>query len=121
VITRIASEGNVLAYETSGKVTEQEYQRATQELRAVIAEHGSVRVLTRLPDSGIPSMEFAAIDDRLRFAKDHLRDLDRVAVVGGPSAAEWVAKASDKLTPVKMRHFDAGDEAAAWTWLQQPS
>ncbi|MFY1652429.1 STAS/SEC14 domain-containing protein [Solwaraspora sp. WMMB762] len=119
MITKIGQEGNVLGYEVAGKLTEQEYHDLYRELRAAIAEYGSVSVLGRLPDDGLPGMELSAIDDRLRFAREHLTDIDRAAVVGGNRVAEWVTRASDAMTPIELRHFDAGAEQHAWDWLRR--
>ncbi|MFV2019610.1 STAS/SEC14 domain-containing protein [Micromonospora sp. LOL_023] len=119
MITKIGQEGNVLGYEVAGKLTEQEHQDLYRELREMIAEYGSISVLGRLPDDELPGMQLAAIDDRLRFARDHLTDIDRTAVVGGTRTAEWVTRACDTLTPIEIRHFDAGAESQAWDWLRR--
>jgi hypothetical protein len=59
------SSGNVLGYEVSGKLTEEELGTISEELRAVIAEYGKVRLLVRMRQ--IPRMELGALAEDLKL------------------------------------------------------
>ncbi|WP_190394141.1 SpoIIAA family protein [Nocardiopsis quinghaiensis] len=111
------SHGNVLGYEITSKITEDEYKQLTDELRARITEHGSVRLLVRT--QGFPTAELSALDDDLRFAKEHLSDIDRCAFVGDEKSVELLVKASDKVVSTRARHFAPEDEEDAWAWLEE--
>ncbi|NYH51981.1 hypothetical protein HNR06_001570 [Nocardiopsis arvandica] len=110
------SHGNIVGYEFTDRITEEEYQRIAGELRARIGEHGSVRLLMRT--HGFPTAEFSALDDDFRFAKEHLGDIERFAVVGDQKLLEVLVKASDKVVGAQGRHFAPEDEETAWNWLE---
>lgn len=62
---------------------------------------------------GLSTLGGALDRDRLRAAGR----VRRCAVVGGPG---WLAAASGLLDPLsgaRVRHFEAGEDAAAWAWL----
>lgn len=113
------SHANILGYEVEGKITEEEYEQLTTEVRAAIGTHGSVRLLVRA--RGFPTAEIKAVDEQLSFARDHLSDIERYAVVTDHTGLELVTKASEKLVNVDIRQFDLEDEEAAWAWLEAPS
>src|SRR5215212_10291122 len=52
------SSGNVLGWEVTGKVTEEEVRTISEEFKAAIAEHGKVRVL--IPMRRLPRMRLGA-------------------------------------------------------------
>jgi hypothetical protein len=53
------SSGNVLSWEVTGKVTQEEVRPLSEEFKEAIAEHGKVRVLVRI--RRIPRMELGAL------------------------------------------------------------
>ena len=40
--------GNTLGYEVTGKLTQKEFETLSEEFKAVVAEHGKVRLLVRM-------------------------------------------------------------------------
>ena len=110
------SGGELLAYEAAGKLSEEENQEVLDELRDVIARHGRVRLFVRLPEMARP--ELASLDDRLRFFKDHRRDLERYAVVADSRALKVLINLGKLLTRTDVRHFSPEEEAEAWSWLR---
>lgn len=111
------SHDNVLGYEVTGdKVTEKEYQQVIGQVRTAIDEHGKVRLLVRVP--GFPKSELSALDDRLRFAREHLGDIERYAVVGDSKAMEVLTKMTDKVIRADLRHFAPEEEETAWSWVE---
>jgi hypothetical protein len=110
------SRGDLLAYEAAGKLSEEENQQVLDELRDAIARHGKVRLFVRLPEMARP--ELASLDDRLRFWKDHRRDLEKYAVVADSRALGVLVKLGALLTRIDVRHFEPEEEAEAWAWLR---
>ncbi|GAA1459229.1 STAS/SEC14 domain-containing protein [Nocardiopsis exhalans] len=108
-------QGNVLAYEIGASVTEEEAREILGQLREAIGEHGRIRLLVRM--EGWPENATAAFTERLRFAKDHLGDIDRYAVVGDHQLLESLTEAADKVVGMELRHFDPAEEEAAWAWV----
>ncbi|CAN5576139.1 hypothetical protein BH24ACT22_BH24ACT22_16700 [soil metagenome] len=88
------SAGNVLGYEVKGKLTEKEFEALSVELKAVIAEHGKVRLLVRMPE--MPGVEFGALVEDLKLAK-YANDIERCALVGDATLLEWAEKLGNPL------------------------
>ncbi|MFD6953213.1 hypothetical protein A6A08_20345 [Nocardiopsis sp. TSRI0078] len=75
-----------------------------------------MRLLVRA--HGFPTAGLSALDDDLRFAGEHLGDIERYAVVGDQKLLELMVRASDKVVRARARHFAPEDEEAAWAWLE---
>lgn len=112
------SAGNVLGFETRGRLTEEELRAILKETEDAIAEHGKIRLLVYMPE--VPRPELAALDDDLKFAREHLGDLERYAIVGDNVLLEWAARLEDPLLSVEIRHFDISEYEEAWRWLREP-
>ena len=71
------SHDNVMGYEVSGAVTEDDYLEMVTELREVIDDYGGVRVLVRAPE--LPSPDFPrAFSDRIEPLTDELGAVEAV-------------------------------------------
>ncbi|HEB93168.1 MAG TPA: STAS/SEC14 domain-containing protein [Gammaproteobacteria bacterium] len=58
----------------------------------------------------------AAWDD-VAFGVKHYHDLERVALIGKPSWAAWMAKLSRPFTAAEVKHFPVDEVDVAWDWL----
>lgn len=111
------SHGNVIGYSIGGEVTEDEYRQTASELRDAIAMHGTIRLLFRINDVSATSF-FKALDDRVEFATTHGDQIDRIAIVTGETATEWLTKLGDRLSALDIEHFDPAEEDKAWAWIE---
>jgi hypothetical protein len=80
------SSGNVLGWEVTGKVTEEEVRTISEEFKAAVAEHGKVRALVRM--RRIPRMELGA----------WVEDVERYAIVSDSKLFDWTAKIGRRLS-----------------------
>lgn len=107
---------NALAYAVRGTLREDDLAPFEAALRAAVAEHGAADVFLRVERA--PGVGLDAIGPALGRMKLHaLGHVRRYAVVGGPG---WLAAAAgllEPLLPVRVRHFEAGEDTAAWAWL----
>lgn len=109
------SAGNVLAYEVEGKLTREELEALAKEFKTVVADHGKVRLLVRIPE--MPAVEFGAVAEDLKLAP-YARDIERYALVGDTAVAEWAEKVGDALVGGEMKHFEDSQYEEAWRWVQ---
>jgi hypothetical protein len=72
------SSGNVLGWEVTGEVTEEEVRTLSEEFKAAVAEHGKVRVLVRM--RRIPRMGLGAWAEDFKLTP-YARDVERYAIV----------------------------------------
>jgi hypothetical protein len=110
------SDGNVLGYYCSGKITQAEVKEVHREIRRVLDEHGKVRLLLHLGDLAIPELK-AALED-LKLTPQYVKDVERLAVIGHESWHDWLAKATRLFTRGEVRYFDASDLDEAWRWVK---
>ena len=110
------SHDNVMGYEVSGTVTEDDYLEMVTELRELIDDFGEARVLVRAPE--LPSPDFpSAFGDRIQPLSDDLGAVERYALVSDDPQVESAARAAEEVTPAELRVFDSTHEAEAWQWV----
>lgn len=112
-----ASHDNVIGYSLAGDVTSDDYRQAASELKDVIAQHGSVRVLFRLADLS-PQSFLSALDDGFAFVKEEHDSIDRIALVSDEGASDLLSRLTGAVSSIDLRHFSRDDEQTAWAWLE---
>jgi hypothetical protein len=117
LIRRLHAEdsGNVLGYEVRGKLTEEELRTISEELRAVVAEHGKVRLLVRMRQ--IPRMELGALAEDLKLMP-YAKDIERYAVVSDSAIFAWTEKIVEAFVGGEVRHFEDSRYEEAWRWVR---
>ena len=114
------SHDEVLGYEISGQVSEDEFHEIATEVQEAIDEFGDARVLTRMVE--VPGPEYLrSFGERLRFVRDEAGGLERYAVVSDDPQPEWIEWLADRVTPIEVRHFGQDDEPDAWQWVSARS
>src|ERR671910_2278113 len=83
------SSGNVLGWEVTGKVTEEEVRALSEEYKAAIAEHSKVRVLVRM--HRLPRMGLGAWVEDFKLTP-YAKDVERYAIVSDSNLFEWTSK-----------------------------
>lgn len=108
---------DLFAVDIVGLVTPADAENLFGLLEAAYALHPRVDVLVRLLDyegadwSGIAP---ETVKKGKALAAEHV---GRCASIGEP---DWIAETQGSLaspTPVELKHFEAGQEEAAWRWL----
>ena len=88
-----------------------------ERIDAVVAEAGTVHLFIRLED--FSGFEMEVLWEKAKFAFQHLRDIERMAVVGDRAWEEWWVTIAGALSPTETRYFDEDDIDAAWDWLKR--
>jgi hypothetical protein len=112
------SRGNLLWLKASGKLTHADYAAVLiPRLESVIREHGRARVLFQM-DPDFRGWELGALWDDVKFDLKHLKDFEKVAVVG---ANRWLAAATKLFAHLmrgEVKTFGPEQLAEAWVWIQ---
>lgn len=107
---------DLFAIDVVGHVSAADAENLFGLLEAAYALHPRIDVLIRLTDhDGVDWTDLSA--ETLEQGKSHaLEHVARCATIGDP---DWTSQVQGFFTslPVELKHFDAGDEAAAWEWL----
>jgi hypothetical protein len=111
------SQGNILGVRAAGELTREDFQEVlVPRLKAIIAEHGGVRVLFFL-DGEVQGWDLAALEHD-GFGRNDLQAFQRVAVVG----ASWQIKMQMKLLALllsgEVQNFSRDELPEAWTWIK---
>ena len=85
--------------------------------KAVIAEHGSVRLLADLTE--FEGWDWLAAWDDLAFGIKHWNHIRKIALIGDAAWEGLAARIADKVTPADVRKFPAGDASAAMDWISR--
>ena len=109
------SSANVLGWEVTGKVTEQEVRTLSEEFKAAIAEHGKVRVLLRM--RRLPCMGLSAWVEDFKLTP-YAKDVERYAIVSDSNLFEWTSKIAEAFISGEVRRFEDTRYEEAWRWVR---
>ena len=119
MIERLESQGNILIFRATGKLTDDDYEKVlVPSLEAVVQEHGSVRFLFYL-DEGFQGWEPKAMWDDCKVGLGKLRkSFTKLAVVGGPKWVHWGMKIADLIMPAEVKVFNIDQLPEAQEWIR---
>lgn len=100
-----------------GKLTKQAYDEFAPEFDALIRRRGKVRLLVVMTD--FEGWDLEGVWEDSKFAYQHYRDIERIAVVGDSRWEAWMTLFCRPFTTAKVRYFEAGDSDDARRWLAQ--
>ncbi len=117
------SEGNVLVFQATGKLTDEDYQNVwIPQLEAVIRQYGKARVVMDMSED-FHGWKIAALWDDFCFGIAHRNDFEKMSVVGGSQWVEWGTKLAQLFINGEVKCFPANarDEAVAWIKEREPA
>lgn len=103
--------------QVDGKVSRSDVASLAALLEEAIRNHGRIRVLIHLVTLG--GIEPRAFWEDLKFTVRHLRDFERVALVGDAAWQAPYARLASPLFPGEVRHFESEKIDDAWAWLRK--
>lgn len=110
------SHDNIVAYEASGILTKEENVSIFDDIRSIIQKCGKVRLFIRLPQLAFP--ELRAVGVRLKFAKEHLKDIERYAIVTNSNLVKALSNLARFMPRMQFRCFHLHQEKIAREWLE---
>jgi hypothetical protein len=106
-----------LSVKVSGKLSADDYHTLEPEVDNLISSVGKIRILFVMHD--FHGWDAGAVWEDIKFATRHCRDIEKIAMVGETTWEKWMAAICKPFTMSSIKYFDAGDEAAAHTWLAE--
>jgi hypothetical protein len=107
---------NVYGIELSDTLTEEDHEVLTSTLRDSLEQHTTTRALFVMND--VDDWEPEERWEDLAFDIRHLRDLDKVAVVGDDLWETWLEKAELLFPMSTVQTYAAEDREEAIEWLR---
>ncbi|HEU5096824.1 MAG TPA: STAS/SEC14 domain-containing protein [Reyranella sp.] len=108
---------DVFAFDVVGRVAASDVENIYGLIEGAYALHDKIDVLVRIKDYDGVDWDAAKKDFSLLSETRALKHIRRYAVVGGPG---WFGPMIAVLKPffsLRMKHFDADEEAEAWAWI----
>ena len=107
----------VLGFKIGEKITGEDVHRMGAIMAEAIAASGKIRLLIEI--EGFRHMEPNALLEKLKFAKDHAGNIERMAVLSDRVWIKSWLKVGGLLTHTEVEHFDRSEMEAAWEWVRQ--
>ena len=117
-----ATDQNTLVLEATGTLTTTDYEGAFIPLvKGMLTEHGSINLVLHL-DPYFQGWEAGALWEDAKFGLEQRHNFKRLALVGGPTWAQWMAKVGTSFMSGRFKIFDpeALEAAIAWAKLPEP-
>jgi len=112
----------ILVLKPDGPLEASDFLTLASHTDAYLEKNGHLRgVLVQAQDTFPGWKDFGALVAHLRFVKHHHRAIEKVAVVADGAFATVMPYIASQFIHAQARHFDHGQEEAAWDWLRQGS
>ena len=108
--------GKFLELDASGKLVDADFQSLEPAFARLVRQHGKLRVLLKMVD--FHGWQGIALWDEIKFDFEHLRQIERLAVVGDRQWEKLMSEISRPFTTAEVRFFDKTSEASARAWLE---
>jgi hypothetical protein len=109
---------NIVAARYDGSLSTDEMTALRRQIDAVVAEHGSARLLAEYGDVDLRRIEPGAVWEDLKTA-GVLTDVDKVAIVAGLGWIRRLSEIAGAIAPVEVEVFDPAERFSAMSWLRQ--
>ncbi len=109
--------GNVLGFKIGESITGEDVHEMSTMMADAIAASGKIRLLIEI--DGFRHMEPEALLEKLKFTRDHLKDIEKMAVVSDRTWIKAWLKVGGLLTHIEVEHFNRAETESAWNWVRQ--
>ena len=110
--------GKNLGFKITDGVTGEDVHQIDQIMAETIAKFGKIRVLIEIV--GFRHMEPEALLEKVKFAREHAADIERLAILSDRVWIKSWVKVGGLLalvTHTELEHFQRSEIEAAWAWL----
>ena len=114
------SQGSVLGFEVTGKVSLEEEKEWISKFENAIENHGKISALVILGEEAKWGIE-AGIED-LKWIMTHMKQLNKVAVVSDSKVWKWLVALDSpfaKMVGIGEKHFQPSEIEDAWKWVKE--
>ena len=109
----------ILVLHPDGPLEEEDFISITSQVDNYLAGHGKLRGLLIHAKSFPGWNDFAAMLAHLKFLKEHIKKIEKVAVVADGAVANIMPSIAKHFVHAHVRHFDYLREEDAWNWIEK--
>ncbi|MCK4971597.1 MAG: STAS/SEC14 domain-containing protein [Thermoplasmata archaeon] len=108
---------NAVGYRIVGKIRKEDFEAFLPQVRALVDQFGSIRLLLDLSD--YDGIELKAWFSDAKFGKEFHKDLEKMAIVGDKRWNKWITSLSRSALSGQAKFFNEIDIESAWMWLKE--
>jgi len=109
----------ILVLHPEGPLEAADFTSLAHQVDVYLEGHGKLRGVLIHAKSFPGWKDFGALLAHLRFLKEHLGKIEKVAVVADGAIANIMPNLANHFVHAQVQHFDPAREDAAWDWLGQ--
>lgn len=109
----------ILVLHPEGPLDAADFILITNQVDTYLAGHGKLLAVLIHAKSFPGWKNFAAMLAHLKFVKDHIKKIEKVAVVADGALADIVPDIANHFVHAQVQHFDFMREDEAWDWINQ--
>ena len=109
--------GNVMEVDLHGKLSREDYGRFAPETERMIQEYGKVRILVNVGD--FEGWDAGAMWEDIKWNAQHFKDIERLAIVGKPTAHQLMTGLLKSFTTTEVRYYTLEQIEDARDWLDE--
>jgi len=109
----------MLVLHPEGSLEAADFISITNQVDTYMAGHGKLHGVLIHANSFSGWKDFAAMLAHLKFLKEHIQKIEKVAVVADGALANIMPDIANHFVHAQVRHFDFVREDTAWDWLRQ--
>jgi hypothetical protein len=108
----IEHEGSLTVVGVFGEFNVDDYRKFEQEVGTQLKAQGQVNLLIDL--SGMLKYTIDVALEDIRFAREHARDVGRIAIISQQDMVAWVALLTSLFIDAELKVFDSEELARKW-------
>jgi hypothetical protein len=113
----VETEGRVLHGRISGKLEKEDYEILVPVAERLIGQYGKIRLIIELAD--FKGWTAGAAWEDCKLAYHHLKDIERIAIIGETAWEKGLTMFMKPFTGAKMRYFDVAEKQAGFDWIRE--
>jgi len=109
----------ILVLNPEGPLEAADFTTLASQVDAYLEQHGTLRGVLIHAKSFPGWKDFSALLAHLKFLKEHVQRIEKVAVVADGALANIMPNIANHFVHAQVRHFGFECEDEAWVWLRQ--
>ncbi len=109
----------MLVLHPEGPLEAADFISITKQVNTYLTGNGKLRGVLIHAKSFPGWKDFAAMLAHLKFLKEHIKKIEKVAVVADGALANIMPNIANHFVHAQVQHFEYPREVAAWEWLSQ--
>jgi SpoIIAA-like len=109
----------ILVLNPEGPLEADDFTTLSGQVDTYLEQHARLRGVLIRAKSFPGWKDFGAMLAHLEFLKQHIRRIEKVAVVADGAVASIMPNIAKHFVHAQVQHFDFEREDAAWAWLRQ--